>query len=56
MKSLQVVPRPAPESALLILTKKGSLDDHDYMTNGDDGLQYGEARQGITLTLTLTLT
>jgi hypothetical protein len=26
----------------LVLSKKGSLDDHDYMTNGDDGLQYGE--------------
>jgi hypothetical protein len=30
-----------------VLTRKGALDDQEYMINGDYGTQYGEARHGL---------
>ena len=32
---------------VVVLTRKGALDDQEYMTNGDYGTQYGEARHGM---------
>jgi len=43
VKSVQVAAAPA----IVIVSRKGSIDDSEWMTNGDDGLQYGEARQGL---------
>jgi hypothetical protein len=37
---------------LVVLTRKGALDDQDYMVNGDYGTQYGEARHALHSRLT----